>query len=235
MSSILTSRQARRIRSVPQLYGGDRLTQAEFHRRYVAYPEDMRFELIEGTVIMASPVGHIHARYHAALAQVLSLFAMATNGVELAIDGTVILDDETEIQPDTSLRVIPECGGQTTLSRKGQYLQGAPEWIGEIAHSSVSIDLHQKKIACQRAGVHEYLVLCVDEQQIQWFNFKSRRQVTCDDLGIFRSRTLPGLWIDGEALLARDGRRLTETLTAGLQTREHAEFIRRLQAARKGR
>lgn len=235
MSSVLSSSLARPDRRVPQLYGGDRLTQAEFHRRYAACPEDRRFELIEGTVVMASPVGNDHARYHGSLAHVLGQFEAATAGIELAIDGTVILDDETEIQPDTCLRILPECGGQTTLTRKGQYVRGAPEWIGEIAHSTVAIDLHQKKSACQRAGVHEYFVLCVAEQEILWFNFKSRRQIVCDDLGVFRSRAFPGLWIDGRALLVRDGRRLAETLNSGLKSREHSEFLRRLQSARKGR
>lgn len=235
MSSVLTSGRAQGVPQVPQLYGGDRLTQAEFHRRYLAYPKEVRFELIEGTVVMASPVGHDHARYHASLTRILGLFEMATNGVELAIDGTVILDDETEVQPDACLRVVPECGGQTTLTRKGRYLQGAPEWVGEIAHSSVAIDLHQKKSAYHRAGVHEYFVLCVAEQEIHWFNFKSRRQILPDDHGVHRSRVLPGLSIDGPALLARDGRRLSQTMSDGLNSREHVEFVSRLQAVRRGR
>src|SRR5262249_5049943 len=39
----------------PPLEDGQRLTQPEFHRRYQAYPEDVKFELIGGVVHMASP------------------------------------------------------------------------------------------------------------------------------------------------------------------------------------
>ena len=37
------------VPAVPPLKDGVRLTQAEFHRRYSAYPEDVKAELIGGT------------------------------------------------------------------------------------------------------------------------------------------------------------------------------------------
>lgn len=156
MSSTLSSVRRRRSREIPPLHNGDRLTQAGFHRRYEACPEDARFELIEGIVVMASPVGLAHSQYHGSLVQAAGWFETSTAGVALSVEGTVILDDESEIQPETSLFILPEFGGQTTRSRNGLYLRGAPEWIGEIAHSSVAIDLHRKKDACQHAGVHEF-------------------------------------------------------------------------------
>ena len=42
--------------STLSLENGDQMTQAEFHRRYKAYPEDVKFELIGGVVHMASPM-----------------------------------------------------------------------------------------------------------------------------------------------------------------------------------
>ncbi len=36
--------------SSPVLENGDRLTQPEFHRRYEAYPEDVKIELVGGIV-----------------------------------------------------------------------------------------------------------------------------------------------------------------------------------------
>ena len=41
---------------VPPLENGDRLTRAEFERRYDAMPEVKKAELIEGIVYMPSPV-----------------------------------------------------------------------------------------------------------------------------------------------------------------------------------
>ena len=41
----------------PPLEMGDRLTQAEFHRRYELHPDLHHAELIEGVVYLPSPVG----------------------------------------------------------------------------------------------------------------------------------------------------------------------------------
>ena len=46
------SRKRQTTPPLPPLQHGDHMTQAEFHRRYEAYPEDMKFELIGGTVCM---------------------------------------------------------------------------------------------------------------------------------------------------------------------------------------
>jgi hypothetical protein len=82
--------------------------------------------------------------------------------------------------------------------------------------------------------VQEYLVLCIEEQQLHWFHFPSGRAVAADRGGVYRSRVFPGLWLHGQALLARDSARLTETTRQGLASRAHAAFVKRLaRAARK--
>ena len=53
--------------AIPPLENGDRLTRAEFERRYDAMPHLKKAELIEGEVYMPSPVryrqhGHPHSR-----------------------------------------------------------------------------------------------------------------------------------------------------------------------------
>ena len=50
--------------TVPPLVEGQRLDQAEFHRRYEAMPPETRAELIDGVVFMPSPVGPEHGRDH---------------------------------------------------------------------------------------------------------------------------------------------------------------------------
>ncbi len=50
---------------LPPLESGDRLTRAEFERRYHLTPRNVKAELIEGVVYMASPVRAArHARPH---------------------------------------------------------------------------------------------------------------------------------------------------------------------------
>ncbi len=36
------------------LYNGDRMNQREFHRRYEAYPDNVKFELVGGVVYLVS-------------------------------------------------------------------------------------------------------------------------------------------------------------------------------------
>ncbi|MCY2966654.1 MAG: Uma2 family endonuclease [Planctomycetota bacterium] len=223
----------RPVRSAPyELHSGDALTQAEFHQRYLRDDRELPIELVEGIVYMASPVGRQHARYRVNLGHLLGHYEAFTKGVAATADGTVILDSRNEVRPDGALIVLPEFGGQTTLA-SGEYTKGPPEWVAEIAHSSISIDLHRKKAAYQRAGVHEYFVLSVADQTVHWFNFRARRPIVADESGVMRSRVFPGLWIDVPALLNHKARPMIQALNAGLASPEHKDFVDRLAVARK--
>jgi Uma2 family endonuclease len=232
--STIPKRQRSGTATLPPLHNGDRLTQAEFHRRYEAYPDDVKFELVGGIVYMASPLRRDHGQQHTELNGLLWLYKNDTPGVEVLDNATTILGEESEPQPDISVRILPQFGGQShTTSRN--YVRGAPEFLVEIAHSMRSMDLHQKRHDYQRAGVCEYLVVCIEEQELHWFSFKRRRAIIADEYGIYRSGVFPGLWLDGRALLALDAARALEVLQQGLASPEHAAFVKRLQAARRPR
>ena len=98
----------RRTPTMPPLHSGDHMTQAEFHRRYEAYPEDVKFELIGGIVHMSSPLLWPHGSYHLRLSGVFFLYEEATPGVEGLDNATTILGEESEPQPDLALRILPE-------------------------------------------------------------------------------------------------------------------------------
>jgi Uma2 family endonuclease len=220
-----------RVSSVPPLRHGDRLTQAEFHRRYAAYPEDVKAELIGGIVYMASPVGWPHAAHHSKLHLVLGLYEAGTPGIEVLDNATTILDERGEPQPDLALRILPEYGGHSRRNAD-DYLEGAPELLAEIADSSAAIDLGRKRKDYQRTGVLEYVVLSIAEQRLYWFHFPSGQTITPNRQGVARSRVFPGLWIAVPALLARDSARLVEVVEQGLASRPHAAFVKRLAARR---
>ncbi len=140
---------------IPPLESGDRLTRAEFERRYEATPEQFKAELIEGVVYAASPVRTFHGKPHAALVTWLGVYWTATPGVSVADNTTTRLDLDNEPQPDALLRI--EVEGSSTISEDG-YIEGAPELVAEIATSSAAIDLGAKQNAYRRNGVQEYLV-----------------------------------------------------------------------------
>jgi len=211
-----------------EMYNGDRMTQPEFHRIYEQMPEDFRAELIGGIVYVSSPLSIEHSSNHPLLSTAFCVYKGATPGIEIGDNGTVILGEKSEAQPDLYMRVLPEFGGQSR-TEKG-FVAGGPELMTEIAVSSRSIDLHVKKDDYARYGVLEYLVQCVRERRLRWFDLRANSELSPDPDGVIRIRCFPGLWIHVEAVLAQDVRQMLATLEQGLATPEHAEFVRRLAA-----
>jgi Uma2 family endonuclease len=216
--------------AIPPLYNGDRLSQPEFHRRYQAMPQGVKAELIEGIVYMASPVGRRHGQGQIRLGGLLWLYENGTPGVEALDNATVILGDESEPQPDLHLRILPGFGGRVIESKRG-ILEGAPELVAEVAHSSEAIDLHAKRRDYQSAGVLEYVVLIVREGRLRAFDLSSGLELKESSDGIYRSKTFPGLWLDIPAIVAGVGNQAHRTLNKGLKSPEHTAFVKRLKKA----
>ncbi|HET6881940.1 MAG TPA: Uma2 family endonuclease [Pirellulales bacterium] len=224
------------VRVAALLTSGDRMSQAEFHRRYEQYPEHIKFELIKGTVYTASPEGMPHSKHAVMLTTVLGNYQADTPGVEAGSDPTVILGGESEPQPDVLLRILPDCGGRSR--NEGLYLAGPPELVIEIAYSSAAIDLHDKKDDYERNGVIEYVVVCIEEQHVHWFDLAKHKSNKLRRDAILRSKVFPGLWVDTKALFRGEIKRLLQVLNEGLCSPEHSRFVRRLAkaaAARKRR
>ena len=140
------------------LQSGLRLSRGEFERRYRARPDLKKAELIEGVVHVPSAVRYAsHARPHAAMVWWLGAYAVATPGVHVVDNATLRLDGDNELQPDAALLVDPRAGGQARISAD-DYVEGAPELVAEIAATSASYDLRDKRVVYQRNGVREYLV-----------------------------------------------------------------------------
>jgi len=232
MTNLKSIDLARKARSAPTLFNGDRMKQPEFHRRYEQHPEGAKFELIGGIVYMASPARLPHGHYHIKLGAVLSDYADETPGVQGASEATAILGEESEPQPDLMLRITEECGGQSTMN-EDEYLEGSPELIAEVAYSSRAIDLNQKRDDYHQAGVLEYIVLSIEDERVFWFHFPSGGTLGADDKGVLRSVVFPGLWIHEAALLHLNMRRVKAVLRQGLKTKGHRDFVRRLQRQRR--
>jgi Uma2 family endonuclease len=220
---------------IPALETGDRLSLAEFERRYDAMPRLKMAELIEGVVYVPSPVRiRRHGRPHAHLIHWLVSYESATQGVIAALNPSVRLDLDNEPQPDAVLFIDPARGGQAKVSAD-DYLEEAPELVAEVSSSTVSFDLNTKLNVYRRNGVREYIVWRVRDGAIDWFALKSRRFVPLplDKTGLYRSKDFPGLWLDPSALVRGDPRALQAALQRGLASPEHASFVARLNAKAK--
>ena len=212
----------------PLLQSGFHLSRSEFHRRYQQLPEDLKAELIEGVVLMGSPVSRIHAEATRIISGWLFTYTTATPGVLGLDNGTVLLDRENEVQPDALLLLEASRGGQTRFSREG-YVDGPPELVVEVALTSVAHDLHEKLRAYQRNRVLEYLVWQLQEGRIDWFCGADGKYVPLGSAtgGLFRSRVFPGLWLDSAALVSHDLKQLVRSLQKGLRSPEHREFVKK--------
>ncbi len=217
-------------REIPPLAAGDRLSRAEFERRYSAMPNLKKAELIEGRVFMPSPVSTDHASPHFDLITWLGIYKSATPGTQGGDNATLRLDMDNEPQPDAFLRILPENGGQSRAVEG--YVEGAPELVVEVAASSASYDLHDKLHVYRRNGVLEYLVWRVWDRAIDWFVLEEGeyQPLAAGEDGITRSRAFGGLWLDAPALLAGDSARVLAVVQEGIKSQAHAEFAQRIRS-----
>jgi len=211
----------------PPLENGDRLTRAEFERRYTAMANVKKAELIAGRVYMASPLRiRQHGNPHSRIITWLGVYEAATPGVMAADNATVRLDRENEPQPDALLR--REQGGTSRIS-VDDYLEGPPELIVEIAASTASYDLHEKFQVYRENGVQEYLVWRVQDGGLDWYQLRGGEYVSQDEHeGVLKSLVFPGLWLNRRALLAGNLAAVLATVQAGIATAEHQEFCEEL-------
>jgi Uma2 family endonuclease len=213
------------------LQSGDRLSRAEFERRYAAATDVNKADLIEGIVYLASPLRHRqHGKPHSRVITWLGIYQALTPGVDLSDAPTVRLDLDNEPQPDAVLFIEAAAGGQTRISAD-DYIEGSPELIVEIAASSAAIDRGTKKQVYRRNSVRECVIWQVYDNQLEWFGLTDGEYqlLSPDGDGILRSQVFPGLWLAVDALLSHQMAQVLEVLQVGLASPEHAAFVAQLR------
>ncbi len=224
----------------PPLESGDRLTRAEFERRYAATPHVKKAELIEGVVYMPSPVKIEHSRKHGQIILWIGAYQIATPGTDFGDNATIHLEADNVLQPDAFLRLETASGGASRIS-DDDFVEGPPELIAEIAASSASYDLYDKKDVYRRNGVQEYVVWRVYDKALDWFYLEDGdyHRLAPDaapdgDVRILRSRVFPGLHLAVDALLGSDMATVLATLKQGVESEAHATFVDNNRLTRQG-
>ena len=184
-----------------------------FHRVYAECEDYERVELIEGVVYMPSPIKIVgHAREQKLALRWLVGYEETRDGdVEAMGSGSVLLDAQNEPIPDAMLYYL-----RPDRFEDG-YLNGAPELIFEVAYSSVSKELHQKKRAYERNGVREYIVWRVRQGAIDWFQLRDGAYVqrTPDARGMIESEVFPGLLLNVGAMVVLNRKAVLGALATG--------------------
>lgn len=224
--------RAELVEPVPPLENGDRLSRPEFERRYDTMP-DVKAELIQGVVYVASPVSaESQGKPHFRAIVWLGLYSSVTPGVDGADNASVRLDFDNMPQPDAFLCLAPHCGGRVRVA-DDDIAENAPELIVEVASSSVSYDLNDKLQVYRRHGVPEYVVWRTRDHAVDWFVLENGNYVRLapDANGLYKSRVFPGLWLDPKAMLEDDRATMLKVSQEGAASAEHLAFVERLKAA----
>ncbi len=190
-----------------------------------------RAELINGVIRIMSPISYgYHSNPHGNLLAWLGFYSCLTPGVELAAPSSLRLDEDNVPEPDGLLRIPSNAGGQSRIA-PGNYLEGAPELVAEIAGTSAAFDLHDKLELYRRHGVREYIVWRARNDAIDWFVLHEGRferlELPADRC--YKSEVFPGLWMDVDALIRGDLAAVFQAVKRGTETTpQHAEFLQRL-------
>ena len=134
------------------------------YKDYLETPEDERYELIEGDLLMAPAPIPNHQRISGRLDFALRLFVIEKElGEVFYAPCDVYLDAENVVQPDIlfiskeRLNIIGE-----------KNIQGAPDLVIEIISESTAYrDLVQKKRLYARFGVKEYWIMIPGERSVE--------------------------------------------------------------------
>ena len=204
---------------------GDRMDLKEFLDRWERAPELKFAELIDGLVYMPSPVSVSHSEFDF-LAQTVFGYYRLRSGICAALTNPTWLMLGSAPQPDLAISLNAEYGGKLKVTSR-DLASGLPELIVEVCRSSRSYDVGPKLALYERAGVPEYLAILVEERRFEWrILIQDRYRLLEAAGGIFRSRTLPGLWIEERAFWSGDGTRLLAVLDEGMQSEEFLDFKR---------
>lgn len=140
----------------------------------------------------------------------------------IGCNNTTIRLDENAPQLDVLLRIETEKGGQARIS-EDDYIEGVPELVVEIASSSASYDLYDKKQAYLRNGVQEYIAWLSEERSILWFTTWGNEYVALelDVQGIVRSQVFLGIRLDVDVLPIGSLSRVLDVLMVGIELEAH--------------
>ena len=138
---------------------------------YLKTPEDKRYELIEGELVMTPSPITIHQRISARLEFELRKFVIENDlGEVFYAPYDVYLDDENVFQPDIlfvskeRLQIIGE-----------KNIQGAPDLVIEIiSENSAYRDMVQKKRIYAEFGVKEYWIVIPNEGIVDIYLLKGK-------------------------------------------------------------
>jgi len=176
---------------------------------YYSWPEDVRYELVDGTAFMMAPapsVDHQSLAFEVAVQLRTALEGHPCRVLMSPVDVLLAKADEaddvvtTVVQPD----VLVVCDAHKVTPRG---IRGAPDWVLEvISPASASHDQIVKLAAYERAGVREYWLAHPVDRVLTIYRFDGAaygRPQIVPLTGETPVGVLPGVTIRWEPVVAR--------------------------------
>lgn len=164
---------------------------------YLKTPDDVRYELIEGDLIMVpSPITR-HQRISMKIAFAIEKYVVENNlGEVFYAPYDVHLDDENVVQPDI---LFISKDNSNIIGEKN--VQGAPDLVIEILSEAAAYrDTIQKKRLYARFGVKEYWIAAPDDRLVEVYYLKDRGEYqlikTYSEDAVLESQIIRGLKIE---------------------------------------
>jgi len=134
------------------------------YQDYLKLPEETRYELIEGELVMSPSPTTKHQRISRKLEFLLEKYVTENNlGEVFDAPCDVYLDEENVVQPD--LFFISRERADIITEKN---IQGAPDLVIEIISEATAYrDSFQKKRLYAKFGVKEYWIVAPDEKMIE--------------------------------------------------------------------
>ena len=131
---------------------------------YLGWPDDERWELIDGVPYNMSPAPSIkHQNVVITIAAKLKAALKGKPCKPFIAPVDVILSEHDVVQPDLLVVCNPEKIGEKAI-------HGAPDLVVEVLSPSTALkDMREKKALYERAGVREYVVVDPLENYVQRF------------------------------------------------------------------
>lgn len=164
---------------------------------YVKTPDDVRYELIEGDLLMTpSPVTK-HQRIVLKLVSAMMQFVENNSLGEVFVSPLdVHLDNENVLEPDV---MFVSRDRMSIVGEKN--VQGAPDFVVEVLSESTAYrDTIQKKKLYARFGVKEFWIVAPEDKMVEVYYLKNAGEYqllkTYGEKDRIEAQTIKGLTID---------------------------------------
>ena len=176
---------------------------------YLTWPEDARYELIDGAAYLMSPApGRLHQEvageiYHQACT---ALEGKPCRAYIAPFDVRLPRSDEADESVDTVVQpdVFVVCD-RSKLDERG--MRGAPDWVVEVlSPATAGHDQTVKLAAYERAGVRELWLVHPTDHVVTVYVLENRvfgRAAIHEMKGMLAVKALPGVSVDWDRVLLR--------------------------------